>query len=163
MYAIVEVGGKQYRVAEGERVRVEHLPLNEGQPYEINHVLLVGGDGQVEVGAPWVKGARVRATVMGHGRERKVTVFKFRRSGHYQRKRGHRQAYTQLSIERILVGGRKAEAEEAAKPSPKRAPAKRVTTRKPATKASAEASRRSKAEATKGQQKSPRTRRKSES
>ncbi|MBI3287321.1 MAG: 50S ribosomal protein L21 [Chloroflexi bacterium] len=83
MYAIVEVGGKQYRVAEGERVRVERLPLNEGQPYEINHVLLVGGDGQVEVGAPWVKGARVRATVMGHGRERKVTVFKFRRSGHY--------------------------------------------------------------------------------
>jgi large subunit ribosomal protein L21 len=137
MYAIVEVGGKQYRVREGERIHVERLSLSEGQPYETDHVLLVGGDGSVDVGVPWVQGARVRATVIGHGRDRKVTVFKFRRSGHYQRKRGHRQVYTELSIDGIVVKGRKAEGEAEAKPKAKRAPAKKVAAQRPAAKTAA--------------------------
>jgi len=113
MYAVVEVGGKQYRVSEGETIEVERLPLEVGQTLSIDRVLLLGGDGQLRVGTPTVEGARVEARVTEHGRGRKVIVFKFRPRSGYKRKHGHRQEYTRLAIESILT---KKEALKRAKP-----------------------------------------------
>ena len=113
MYAVVEVGGKQYRVSEGETIEVERLPLEVGKTLSIDRVLLLGGDGQLKVGTPTVKGARVKARVTEHGRGRKIIVFKFRPRSGYQRKHGHRQQYTRLAIESILT---KDEAPKRAKP-----------------------------------------------
>lgn len=113
MYAVIEVGGKQYRVSEGENIEVERLPLEVGKSLTIDRVLLLGGDGQLEVGTPTVKGARVKARVTEHGRGRKVIVFKFRPRSGYQRKHGHRQEYTRLAIESIVT---KEEAPKKAEP-----------------------------------------------
>ena len=113
MYAVVEVGGKQYRVSEGETIEVERLPLEVGKTLSIDRVLLLGGDGQLKVGTPTVKGARVKARVTEHGRGRKVIVFKFKPRNRYQRKHGHRQEYTRLAIESIVT---EKEAPERAKP-----------------------------------------------
>lgn len=122
MYAVIEVGGKQYRVSEGETIEVERLPLEVGKTLSIDRVLLLGGDGQLKVGTPTVEGARVKARVMEHGRGRKVIVFKFRPRSGYQRKHGHRQEYTRLAIESIAT---KKEAPERAKR--KRVPKKKAT------------------------------------
>lgn len=103
MYAVIEVGGKQYRVSEGETIEVERLPLAVGESLDIHRVLLLGGDGQLVVGRPTVEGAQVRALVTDQGRGRKVTVFKFKRGNRYQRKQGHRQGYTRLKIESIIT------------------------------------------------------------
>lgn len=103
MYAVIEVGSKQYRVSEGEIIEVERLPLEVGKRLTIDRVLLLGGDGQLTVGTPTVKGARVQARVTEHGRGRKVIVFKFRPRSGYQRKHGHRQEYTRLAIESIVT------------------------------------------------------------
>lgn len=105
MYAIIETGGKQYRVSAGQSIEVEQLPANVGEIVEINDVLLLADNGEIVVGAPTVEGARVLATVLEQGRGRKVIVFKFRSGNRYQRKRGHRQAYTRLRIEDIVRGG----------------------------------------------------------
>lgn len=107
MYAIIETGGKQYRVSVGQQIEVEKLPAAVGQTVEIGNVLLVSDNGDVEVGTPRLEGARVRATVLEQGRARKVIVFKFRRGNRYKRKRGHRQDYTKLRIEQILRKGEK--------------------------------------------------------
>jgi large subunit ribosomal protein L21 len=131
MYAIIETGGKQYRVSPGQSIEVESLSAEVGQTLEIDTVLLLANDGDVVVGTPMVEGAAVRATVVDQGRGRKVTVFKFRGGNRYKRKLGHRQAYTRLVIEDILTGGagkkRKkpspAVAEEKAQPKKKAAPA----------------------------------------
>jgi len=123
MYAVIEVGGKQYRVSEGETIEVERLPLEVGKTLSIDRVLLLGGDGQLKVGTPTVKGARVKARVTEHGRGRKIIVFKFKPRNRYQRKHGHRQQYTRLAIESIVTK------EEA----PKRAKPKRVRKKKEAT------------------------------
>jgi len=121
MYAVIEVGGKQYRVSEGESIEVERLPLEVGESLTIDRVLLLGGDGQLKVGTPTIEGARVKARVAEHGQGRRVIVFKFKTRNRYQRKQGHRQGYTRLAIESILT---KEEAPKRAKP--KRAP-KKVT------------------------------------
>jgi len=113
MYAVIEVGGKQYRVSEGETIEVERLPLEVGESLTIDRVLLLGGDGQLKVGTPTVEGAKVEARVTEHGQGRKVIVFKFKRHSPYKRKHGHRQEYTRLAIESILT---KEEAPERAKP-----------------------------------------------
>ena len=97
MYAIVETGGKQYRVSEGETLRVDRVDAEEGAELTLDKVLMVGGE-QVAVGTPYVQGAAVRAQVVRHGRDRKIIVFKMKRRKNYRRKRGHRQAFTELRI-----------------------------------------------------------------
>ena len=104
MYAIIRSGGKQYRVKAGEQVRVEALAAEVGSTVSLEEVLLVGtGDG-VKVGAPLVSGAKVKATVVSHGRGEKLKIFKLRRRKHYQKTQGHRQAYTELRIDDIVQG-----------------------------------------------------------
>jgi large subunit ribosomal protein L21 len=119
MYAVIEVGGKQYRVSEGGSIEVARLPLEVGDALTIDRVLLLGGDGQLKVGTPTIEGARVKARVTEHGRGRKVIVFKFKTRNRYQRKQGHRQEYTRLAIESILT---KEEAPKRAKPKKKATP-----------------------------------------
>lgn len=102
MYAIIETGGKQYRVSAGQMIEVERLPAAIGQMVEIDKVLLLADNGKPVVGTPTVEGARVRATVVEQGRRRKVIVFKFQSGNRYHRKLGHRQGYTRLLIEDIL-------------------------------------------------------------
>ena len=104
MYAIIKTGGKQYRVQAGEQLRVEALSAEVGASISIEEVLVVGtGDG-IKVGAPLVSGAKVKATVVSHGRGDKVRIFKLRRRKHYQKTQGHRQSYTELRIDDIVGG-----------------------------------------------------------
>lgn len=103
MYAVVETGGKQYRVAVGETVDVELLPVAPGQPVTLDRVLMVSDEEGVRVGQPTVEGAQVRATVVEHGRGRKVVVFKYKAKNRYRRKTGHRQGFTRLHIDEIVA------------------------------------------------------------
>ncbi len=100
MYAIIATGGKQYKVAEGDVVRVEKLGVEAGSTYTFDQVLLVGGE-DVKVGNPTVAGATVEASVVGDGKGKKVIVYKYKRKTGYHKKNGHRQAYTELKIEKI--------------------------------------------------------------
>lgn len=104
MHAVIESGGKQYRVEPGSRIRVERFAAEEGAEVELDRVLFVGDGEKAVVGAPWVAGGKVSATVLGHGRARKITVIKFRRRKGYMRKQGHRQAYTELRITDVAAG-----------------------------------------------------------
>lgn len=97
MYAVIKTGGKQYRVATGDRLQVEKLAGNPGDEVRFDEVLLVGGDSP-KVGAPTVKGAAVKAKILGQERGEKLIVFKFRRRKNYRRKNGHRQPYTKIEI-----------------------------------------------------------------
>jgi large subunit ribosomal protein L21 len=101
MYAVIRTGGKQYRVSAGDTVRVESLPAEVGQQVSLAEVLAVGDGALLRVGTPLVAGARVQATVVGHGRSDKVRIFKLRRRKHYAKTQGHRQNYTELRIEEI--------------------------------------------------------------
>lgn len=103
MFAIIETGGKQYRVAEGEFINVEKLPVPEGETVTLDRVLMVGEDDQVRIGKPLVEGARVQARVVDQDRGPRVIVFKYKPKIRYRRKIGHRQSFTRLQIERILV------------------------------------------------------------
>ncbi|HEX6018831.1 MAG TPA: 50S ribosomal protein L21 [Burkholderiaceae bacterium] len=98
MYAVIKTGGKQYKVAVGDKVKVEQLAADVGQDVVLDQVLAVGEGGQLRVGAPLVDGASVKATVVSHGLHPKVRIFKMRRRKHYQRHAGHRQGYTELQI-----------------------------------------------------------------
>jgi large subunit ribosomal protein L21 len=98
MYAVVETGGKQYRVMKGEVLRVEKLEAEAGQNVEFSDVLLVGDGEKVTVGTPKVAGAKVSATVKAHGRLDKVRIVKFRRRKHHRKQAGHRQYYTEIEI-----------------------------------------------------------------
>ncbi len=101
MYAVIKTGGKQYRVAQGDKLRVEKLPGNVGDTITLGEVLLVGeGDG-VKVGAPTVGGAKVQAKIVAQDRGPKIIIFKFRRRKNYRRKTGHRQPFTALEITSI--------------------------------------------------------------
>jgi large subunit ribosomal protein L21 len=101
MYAVIKTGGKQYKVAAGEKIKVEQLAADVGQEIVIDQVLAVGAGADLKVGAPWVDGATVSATVLGHGRHAKVRIFKMRRRKHYQKHGGHRQNYTELQISAV--------------------------------------------------------------
>lgn len=102
MYAIIRTGGKQYRVAVGDTVKVETLEAEAGSEVTLNDVLLVAAeDGSIKAGKPVVEGASVKATVLSHGRSDKVRIFKFRRRKHSVKSGGHRQNYTELKIEAI--------------------------------------------------------------
>jgi large subunit ribosomal protein L21 len=98
MYAVIKTGGKQYKVASGEKIKVELLAVEVGQDVTINQVLAVGNGADLKVGTPLVTGATVVATVLSHGKHDKVRIFKMRRRKHYQRHGGHRQTYTELQI-----------------------------------------------------------------
>jgi large subunit ribosomal protein L21 len=100
MYAVIKTGGKQYRVQQGQTLRVEKLPGNPGDKITFGEVLLVGGDA-VKIGQPMVAGAKVEATITAQDRAKKLIIFKFRRRKNYRRKAGHRQPYTELKIEGI--------------------------------------------------------------
>lgn len=104
MYAVIKTGGKQYKVAEGETLRVERLDGAQGDQIEIDQVLLVGDGEDVKIGAPTVDGAKVSATIKGHGRGDKIRVVKFKRRKDYKRVQGHRQSYTELEITSIAAG-----------------------------------------------------------
>ncbi|GHV57906.1 50S ribosomal protein L21 [Synergistales bacterium] len=101
MYAGIEEGGKQYRVSRGDKIRVEKRAEDDGSVVSIDKVVLLGKDDGPVIGAPYVGGASVSAKVLSHGKEDKVIVFKYRRKKNYRRFRGHRQQYTELSIEAI--------------------------------------------------------------
>ncbi|MBI3772308.1 MAG: 50S ribosomal protein L21 [Gammaproteobacteria bacterium] len=98
MYAVIVTGGKQYRVAEGDVVRVEKLPAEAGASVELDKVLMVADGDKVKIGAPFVAGGKVTATVKAHGRGEKIKIVKFRRRKHHQKQTGHRQDYTELQI-----------------------------------------------------------------
>lgn len=104
MYAVIKSGGKQYRVESGAKLRVEALPAEVGAAVSFDQVLLVGAGDGVKVGAPLVSGALVKATVLGHGRDDKVKIFKLRRRKHYAKSQGHRQSYTEVRIDDIVQG-----------------------------------------------------------
>lgn len=98
MYAVIQTGGKQYRVAAGERLRVEKLPVAAGAEIELDQVLLVADGDDIQIGQPFLTGRSVRALVRGHGRAKKVKIIKFRRRKHYMKRQGHRQYFTELEI-----------------------------------------------------------------
>ena len=101
MYAVIKSGGKQYRVAAGDTVKIETVQGDVGQQLKLTDVLTVANGNNVRFGAPFVSGAAVMATVLGHGRHEKVTIFKMRRRKHFQKHGGHRQNYTELRIDSI--------------------------------------------------------------
>ncbi len=101
MYAVIKSGGKQYRVAAGDTLKVESVQGDVGQQLKLTDVLTVTDGDNVRFGAPFVAGAAVMATVVGHGRHDKITIFKMRRRKHFQKHGGHRQNYTELRIDSI--------------------------------------------------------------
>jgi len=101
MYAVIKTGGKQYRVATGDKLRVETLNAAEGDSIQLDEVLMVADGDDVKVGAPTLEGASVSATVKAHGRGKKIEIVKFRRRKHYRKQQGHRQNYTELEITAI--------------------------------------------------------------
>ena len=102
MYAVVRTGGKQYKVAPEQTVRVEKLPGEVGDTIELDEVLLTAGD-QVKIGTPRVEGAKVVGTITDQGRGPKIVVFKLKRRKNYRRKTGHRQDYTEIRIKDVKV------------------------------------------------------------
>ena len=98
MYAVIQTGGKQYRVAEGDTLRIEKIPAEEGATVELDKVLMVADGDAVRVGQPYLDGGKVTATVKSHGRAKKVTIIKFRRRKHHMKHQGHRQWFTELTI-----------------------------------------------------------------
>ncbi len=103
MYAVIKTGGKQYRVAAGQKLKVEQIPADIGQEITLDQVLSVGEGEQLQVGAPLVTGAVVKATVLAQGRHDKIKIFKMRRRKHYQKRQGHRQNYTEIRIDAVTV------------------------------------------------------------
>ncbi|MBI5259312.1 MAG: 50S ribosomal protein L21 [Burkholderiales bacterium] len=101
MYAVIKTGGKQYKVAAGEKIKVEEIAADVGQEITIDQVLAVGNGADLTVGTPLVAGASVKATVVSHGKHDKVRIFKMRRRKHYQRHGGHRQSFTELQISAV--------------------------------------------------------------
>jgi large subunit ribosomal protein L21 len=102
MYAVIKTGGKQYKVAPGEKLKVEQLRADVGAAVVLDQVLMVGDGDSVRLGQPTVAGATVTATVLAHGRGEKLRIFKMRRRKHYQKHQGHRQGYTELQIDGIV-------------------------------------------------------------
>ena len=98
MYAVIKTGGKQYKVAPGEKLKVEQIPADVGAEVVLDQVLMIGEGESVRLGQPTVAGAAVKATVVAHGRGDKVRIFKMRRRKHYRKSQGHRQNYTEIEI-----------------------------------------------------------------
>jgi len=103
MYAVIKTGGKQYRVAAGQKLKIEQIPADIGQEITLDQVLSVGEGDQLKIGTPLVANAVVKATVLAQGRHDKVKIFKMRRRKHYQKHQGHRQNYTELRIDEVAA------------------------------------------------------------
>jgi large subunit ribosomal protein L21 len=103
MFAVINTGGKQYRVSEGTVLRIEKLPADAGATVEFGEVLLVGDGDNFKVGKPYLSGAKVTATVQAHGKADKVRIVKFRRRKHYLRQKAHRQPYTEIKVTGIVA------------------------------------------------------------
>ena len=101
MYAVIKTGGKQYKVAAGEKLKIEQIPADIGSEITLDQVLAVGEGASLKLGDPLVNGAAVMATVISQGRHDKVTIFKMRRRKHYQQHQGHRQNFTEILINTI--------------------------------------------------------------
>ena len=101
MYAVIKTGGKQYRVAPGENIKIEQLQADVGATIVLDQVLMVADGEAVKIGTPTLAGAKVSATVVAHGRGPKVRIFKMRRRKHYQKTQGHRQNYTEIRVDAI--------------------------------------------------------------
>ena len=101
MYAVIKTGGKQYRVSAGQKLKVEQIPADVGAEITLDQILMVGEGESVQIGAPLIAGASVKATVLSQGRHDKVKIFKMRRRKHYQKHQGHRQNYTEIRIDGI--------------------------------------------------------------
>jgi len=104
MYAVVQTGGKQYRVAEGDTLKIERIAAEDGASVELDQVLMVADGDEVKVGTPILEGGKVTATVKAHGRAKKVKIIKFRRRKHHLKRQGHRQWFTELTITGISAG-----------------------------------------------------------
>lgn len=102
MYAVLETGGKQYRVQEGDILFVEKLDIEEGSSVDFDKVLLLSNDNGLSVGKPFVEGAKVQASVLEQGKGKKIVVFKYKAKKNYKRKQGHRQPFTKVKIEKIV-------------------------------------------------------------
>jgi large subunit ribosomal protein L21 len=103
MYAVIKTGGKQYKVAAGEKIKVEQIAADVGQEIVIDQVLAVGSGADLKVGSPLVAGASVNATVVAQGKHDKVRIFKMRRRKHYKKSQGHRQTFTELQINAVTA------------------------------------------------------------
>ena len=103
MYAILKTGGKQYKVFEGSTIKVELLKQSVGDKIALEQILMVNKDGAITLGKPTVEGAKIEATVLSQGRGKKVKIFKMRRRKHYKKSMGHRQNYTELKIDNIVL------------------------------------------------------------
>ena len=103
LYAVIETGGKQVKVSEGEVVFLEKLEAEESASYTFDKILLCGDENGVSIGAPYVEGAKVEAKVIKNGKGRKITVFKYNAKKNYRKKQGHRQPYTKVQIDKIIV------------------------------------------------------------
>jgi large subunit ribosomal protein L21 len=101
MYAVIKTGGKQYRVAAGETLKVERLAVEVGQDITLDQIVAIGSGAEIVTGAPLVAGASVVASVVGHGRHPKVRIFKMHKRKHYQKRQGHRQGYTEIRISAV--------------------------------------------------------------
>lgn len=101
MYAVIKTGGKQYKVAVGEKIKLEQIAADVGQEIVFDQVLAVGEGSELKVGTPLVEGATVKATVLAHGKHDKIKIFKMRRRKHYRKHQGHRQLYTQVQIQAV--------------------------------------------------------------
>lgn len=101
MYAVVATGGKQYRVSEGSRVRVEKLPGEVGEKIELDRILMIGGEGEAKIGQPELSGVKVEAEITAQDKAKKIVVFKFMQRKKFRKKYGHRQPYTELKITKI--------------------------------------------------------------
>jgi large subunit ribosomal protein L21 len=101
MYAVIKTGGKQYRVSQGDTLKVEKLDAGEGDAVEFDQVLMVGEGEDIRIGSPFVDGSKVTARVKSHGRGKKIEIIKFRRRKHHMKRMGHRQSYTEVEITAI--------------------------------------------------------------
>src|SRR3990167_645378 len=98
MYAVIKTGGKQYKVSEGQTLKIESLAIEQGEPVEFDEVLMIVDGDKVKVGTPFVNKAKVTAEVVTHGRGKKIRIIKFRRRKHHMKQMGHRQNYTEVKI-----------------------------------------------------------------
>ncbi len=119
MFAVVKTGGKQFRVTADDTIKVEKLPGDAGDIITLDEVLMLGGEGNVQIGAPRIEGASVAAEILEQARDKKIVVFKKRRRQNYRRKKGHRQPLTVLKVREILTGGAKPSVTASAKPKQK--------------------------------------------
>lgn len=101
MYAIIETGSKQYKVSVGDIIKVEKLPLEQGQSYNLKNILLIADGQNILTGSPYIENALVTSSVISNGKEKKVIVYKFKSKKGFHKKKGHRQQFTQLKIENI--------------------------------------------------------------